>query len=486
MRLIDLLSEVPLLEVRGSTEVSCKGLSFDSREIESGMVFVAVKGTQVDGHQFIEKAVEKGAIAVITEKPIPAVLNPEMTWVRTGNTAKALGLMASNWHGRPSERLRLVGVTGTNGKTTTVTLLYQLFQGLGFKTGLISTVENRINTGQKVATHTTPDPLTLNALLAEMEEAGCEFAFMEVSSHAVVQERIAGLQFQGGVFTNLSHDHLDYHGSFRAYLEAKKKFFDELDTHAFALVNADDRNGQVMVQNTKASKQFYSLKQLATFRARILEDNLDGLKLEVDDQEVHFRLVGEFNAYNLICAYGVGMLLGQKREEVLRVLSSLTGAEGRFEVVRDPNAGRFGIVDYAHTPDALDKIMSTLFKARKNNSRIAVVVGCGGDRDSEKRPKMAAIAARADLTILTSDNPRTEDPVQILRDMEAGVPGDRKAHVLVNADRRQAIRTAVRWGRAGDIILVAGKGHEKYQEIQGKRLPFDDREELWKAFEEDK
>jgi len=486
MQLIDLLEKVPLQEVKGSLKISCTGLTFDSRQIKAGMVFVAVPGTQVDGHQFVSQALKKGAIAVVLQKEVPKQEGHSAVFVRTENTAKALGWMAANWYGHPSRKLELVGVTGTNGKTTTVTLLHQLFQGMGYRSGLLSTVENRIGEEQVPATHTTPDPISLNRLLDRMVEAGCAYAFMEVSSHAVVQERIAGLRFRGAVFTNLTHDHLDYHGSFRAYLEAKKKFFDELDEEAFALVNQDDRNGRVMVQNTPARILFYGLRTMADFKARLLENTIEGLLLEIDKRELHSRLVGEFNAYNLLCTYGVGRLLGLASEELLSQLSLITGAEGRFETIRDPLQGRFGVVDYAHTPDALEKVVDTLLKVKLKTDRLVVVVGCGGDRDKEKRPQMASIASRADLAILTSDNPRNEDPAAILADMEKGIPPEAKARVIVNADRKQAIRMAVHWTRKGDIILVAGKGHEKYQEIRGKRLPFDDREVLWNAFSETK
>ncbi len=485
MQLIDLLEKVPLLEVKGSLKISCTGLTFDSRRIEAGMVFVAVPGTQVDGHQFVSQALRKGAAAVVLQKEVPEQEEGHSAvFVRTENSARALGLMAANWYDHPSRKLKLVGVTGTNGKTTTVTLLHQLFQGMGYRCGLLSTVENRIGQEKVEATHTTPDPISLNRLLARMVDAGCEYAFMEVSSHAVAQERIAGLRFRGAVFTNLTHDHLDYHGSFRAYLEAKKKFFDELDEEAFALVNQDDRNGRVMVQNTAARIFSYGLRTMADFKARLLENSIEGLLLEMDKQQVHSRLVGEFNAYNLLCVYGVGRLLGFASEELLSQLSLIGGAEGRFEMIRDPARGRFGVVDYAHTPDALEKVVDTLLKVKMKTDRLVVVVGCGGDRDKEKRPQMASIATRADLAILTSDNPRNEDPDAILADMENGIPPEATARVMVNADRKQAIRMAVQWARRGDIILVAGKGHEKYQEIRGERIPFDDREVLWNAFSE--
>lgn len=455
---------------------------FDSRKVEAGDCFVAVKGRQSDGHAFIGSALEKGASAVVCEQLPPELPSEGATFVRLADSAEALGQMAANFYGHPSQKLKLVGVTGTNGKTTTVTLLYQLFMALGYKTGLLSTVENRI--GQRVypAAYTTPDAVALNELLAEMVDAGCAYAFMEVSSHAVDQGRIAGLHFSGGVFTNLTHDHLDYHGSFKAYLQAKKRFFDDLPKSSFALVNIDDKNGNVMIQNTAASKYRYSLRVLTDFKAKIIENSLSGLHLELDRQEFFGRLIGEFNAYNLLAVYATARLLEADSLEVLTQLSRLRSAEGRFDYIVDSKKSIIGIVDYAHTPDALLKVLTTIRQLRKGEEQIITVVGCGGDRDKDKRPVMARIACdNSTQFILTSDNPRTEVPDTIIDDMEEGLSEDCRTKSLRITDRRQAIRTACRLARQGDIILVAGKGHEKYQEINGQRHPFDDKEELAKG-----
>ncbi len=476
MNLRQLLKDIDIIEAEGSLDREIRTIEFDSRKVEKGSVFVAVKGTQVDGHQFIDKAIENGAIAVVLSQPPATEIWPGITRIRVANSAAALGWMAANYYGRPSEQLRLVGVTGTNGKTTTVTLLHELFLELGYKSGLLSTIENRIGAQVLPATHTTPDALAINSLLAEMVDAGCDYAFMEVSSHAADQRRIAGLKFTGAVFTNISHDHLDYHGTFRAYIEAKKIFFDLLPSTAFALVNVDDKRGMVMVQNTRARVYRYSLRRLADFRARIIENSPTGLHLEIDNREFFGRLIGEFNAYNLLAVYAVARLLGQDSLEVLTVLSHIGAAAGRFDYVKDEQRQRTGIVDYAHTPDALEKVLSTISGMRQGDSRIITVVGCGGDRDRAKRPKMAKVACDySDQVILTSDNPRTEEPEAIIREMEAGVPAYATRKVLSITDRRQAIRTACQLAQDGDIILVAGKGHETYQEINGVRYPFDDK-----------
>ncbi len=484
MKLHSLLRDVPTLQVRGDTAREIHQIQFDSRKVTDGALFVALRGTQVDGHEFIDKAEKNGAAVIVAER-LPEYLNPQVTYLQVASSGWALGQMASNFYGRPSEKLYLVGVTGTNGKTTTVNLLYDLFEDLGYKCGLVSTVGNKIAGEATPATHTTPDALAANELLAQMVEEQCDYVFMEVSSHAVHQQRIAGLRFTGAIFTNITHDHLDYHGSFRNYLLAKKAFFDQLPPSAFALTNADDRNGEVMVQNTGARIYRYGLRKMADFKASLLDNALEGLHLEIGQTEFFGRLIGEFNAYNLLAVYAAACLLEQDSMEVLTHLSRLKAAEGRFDTVMAPGGTVTGIVDYAHSPDALEKVLATLHKLRKGNTRILTVVGCGGDRDRSKRPEMARVAAAySDQLILTSDNPRTEDPAAIIREMVEGVPPDQKSKVLENPARREAIRTACRLANAGDVVLIAGKGHEKYQEIQGEKLPFDDKEELRKAFAE--
>jgi UDP-N-acetylmuramoyl-L-alanyl-D-glutamate--2,6-diaminopimelate ligase len=483
----ELTKDLTLNAVTGDlTDTTISHLAFDSRAVVPGSLFVAVRGTRVDGHDYIAAARNNGAVAIVAETPPPAATDG-VVWLQVPDSAAALGWLATAYYGYPSRDFSLVGITGTNGKTTVATLLFDLFTGLGYRCGLVSTVEVRVGEQLLPSTHTTPDPLALNAALAAMRDAGCDYVFMEVSSHAVVQQRIAGLTFAGGVFTNMSHDHLDYHGSFRAYIEAKKMFFDNLSNTAFALVNADDKRGAVMVQNTKAAPKRYSLRGPADFKAKILANSPEGLQLEIDGKEVHFRLLGAFNAYNLLAAYGTAVLLGQAADEVLTVLSALTGARGRLEYVRAPAGHLTGVVDYAHTPDALEKVLETLREIQQRaGGRILTVVGAGGDRDRAKRPKMAAIAARlSDQVVLTSDNPRGEAPATILDAMEAGLttPAAR-AKTLRIEDRRSAIRTAVRLARPGDLILVAGKGHENYQEIKGTKYPFDDRQELLTAFAE--
>lgn len=455
-------------------DVEVQGLTFDSRKVLPGYVFIAVTGTLSDGHDFIQKAIDSGATAIVCER-LPEAVNETITYVTVKSSAQALGFMAANFFENPSDQLKLVGVTGTNGKTTTVTLLYQLFSALGYNVGLISTVENRIIDEPVPATHTTPDPIQLNELLKKMITAGCTHAFMEVSSHAVHQERIAGLSFAGAMFTNITHDHLDYHQTFENYIKAKKKFFDELGTDAFALVNADDKRGMVMLQNTKAAKHTFGLKKMVDYKARIITNSLDGLELEVNGKNVWFKMIGDFNGYNLLGAYGAAQLLGEDGDEVLLHLSALTGAPGRFERVL-PGAKITAIVDYAHTPDALKNVLETIANFRTGNEQVITVVGCGGNRDKTKRPLMASIACKmSDKVVLTSDNPRDEDPLQIIREMQAGVlPTDVKK-TLVLADREEAIKTACMMARENDIVLVAGKGHEPYQEIKGVKHPFDDR-----------
>ncbi len=481
--IIQLLEGYTYKLVQGNTDQPLQNVRFDSRKIKDGDLFVAIPGTQFDGHMFIEKAIEKGATAVIAEQ-MPSALSEKVCFIQVADSAHCLGYLAHQFYGRPSENLRLVGVTGTNGKTTTVNLLYDLFRTLGYKCGMLSTIENKINDEVFTATHTTPDPLQINEMLREMVDQSCDFAFMEVSSHAVDQKRIAGLHFAGGIFTNMSHDHLDYHKTMKAYIEAKKSFFDVLPKGAFAMVNIDDKRGRVMIQNAKAQSYTYSIRQVADFRWKILENNITGLILSLDDMEIMTQLIGEFNAYNLLAAYGAAILLGQDKIQTLTAISQLKAAEGRFDYVVDEQGERTGIVDYAHTPDALEKVLTTIHTLRKAEARIITVVGCGGDRDREKRPVMAKMAATlSDQAILTSDNPRTEDPEAILRDMEAGLNEEQKGKVLTITNRREAIRTACRLAAKGDIILVAGKGHEKYQEINGVRYEFDDKAVLKSAFE---
>jgi UDP-N-acetylmuramoyl-L-alanyl-D-glutamate--2,6-diaminopimelate ligase len=462
-----------------SAEIS--ELVFDSRKAKPGSVFLALKGVNADGHEFIEKATKEGAQIVVCEHI--AVQVEGILYIVVKNSHYALGLMACNFYEHPSKELKLVGVTGTNGKTTVATLLYKLFRAMNQHVGLISTVENRIDERVLESTHTTPDAVSLNRLLADMRDAGCDYVFMEVSSHAADQDRIAGLDFDGAVFTNITHDHLDYHGTFQNYIYAKKKFFDQLPAHAFALVNSDDKRAMVMLQNTNAKKYSFSLKSMTDFKAKILENSMDGLLLEIDGKELHSRLVGDFNAYNLLAVYGTALLLGEEKEELLKYVSNLTAAEGRFDYVRNNSTEISGIVDYAHTPDALEKVLLTLQKLRENG-RVITVVGCGGDRDKTKRPLMAKIACNySEMALFTSDNPRTESAEVILAEMESGIPASAKSKVLIIPDRRQAIKAACRLAQRGDIVLVAGKGHEKYQEINGVKNPFDDKEELLQALE---
>lgn len=457
-------------------EMGIEAIVFDSRKVTPGCMFVAVSGTISDGHDYLNVAIEKGAKVIVCER-LPENTTTDIVFIKVENSAEALGIMASNFHGNPSAKLRLVAVTGTNGKTSTATLLHRLFLALGYQSGLLSTVENRIGNEVIPSTHTTPDALALNQLLARMVELGCGYAFIEASSHAIDQRRIAGLQFAGAIFTNITHDHLDYHKTFANYIDAKKRLFDDLPKDAFALVNIDDKRGEVMLQNTAAAKRTFALKRPADFKAKILDNALSGLQMIVNDTEFHARLVGDFNAYNLLGVYGAAILLGQDKTEVLTAMSNLTSAEGRFDYVIDTQRDITAIVDYAHTPDALEKVLDTIAKLRKGNEQVITIVGCGGDRDKTKRPEMAKIAARmSDTAILTSDNPRTENPEDILRDMEAGITPDLARKVLKITDRREAIKTAYRLAKNGDIILIAGKGHEKYQEINGVKHHFDDKE----------
>lgn len=479
--LSDILTGLPFTELQGASDVKISAIVFDSRKVVPGCLFVAVRGTQADGHDFIEKAIQDGAVAVICEE-LPGHTAAEADFLMVKDSAAALGLVSANFYDNPSKKLKLVGVTGTNGKTTIATLLYQLFRDLGYKCGLLSTVENQINGKIIPSTHTTPDQVELNRLLDEMVGQGCDYCFMEVSSHAVAQHRIEGLYFTGAIFSNLTHDHLDYHKTFDNYLKAKKTFFDGLPKSAFALTNADDKNGSVMLQNTKAHRKTYGLKNMADFKGKVLENQFSGLLLLIDNEEVWFKMVGSFNAYNLLAVYAAAVLLDQDHAKVLTSLSKLSGAEGRFDYSIAPNKV-IGIVDYAHTPDAVQNVLSTIHNIRKGNEQVITVIGCGGDRDKTKRPVMARVACEwSNKVILTSDNPRSEDPMQIIRDMEEGVPVKSKFNVASIVDRHEAIKTACEIARPGDIILLAGKGHEKYQDINGVKNHFDDKEELLKQF----
>jgi len=481
--LSDLLYKSGIEEVSGNTAMAVDKVVFDSRQVSEGSLFVAVRGTSVDGHRFINDVIDMGAIAIVCEE-LPSSLKPGITYVRVKDSSAALAHICTNFYEHPSQKLSLVGITGTNGKTTRTTLLHSLFRQLGYKTGLISTVRNMVNDLEIPSTHTTPDPRTLNSLLAKMVEAGCTHCFMEVSSHAVVQKRIIGLQFKGGVFTNITRDHLDYHKTFDEYIRAKKGFFDQLSDDSFALVNADDRNHKVMVQNSKAGvMKTFGLSSVSDFKAKIVESSISGLLLNIDGHDVLCRLTGNFNAYNLLGVYATAMLLGEERLEVLTALSALDAPEGRFQQLRS-SGGVTGIVDYAHTPDALQNVLQTIAELRTGNEQVITVVGCGGDRDTGKRPQMAAIAAEhSDRVILTSDNSRSEDPETIIAEMKSGVSAGYMRKVLSVTDRREAIRTACALAHKGDIILLAGKGHEKYQEIKGVRHPFDDLQVLEESFE---
>ena len=482
-KLSDILYKVSTTALAGNTNVDIDNVQIDSRKVGHGSLFVAVKGVAVDGHQYIDKAIEQGAIAVVCEL-MPSSFREGVTYVQTTNSAEAAGLIAHNFYDQPTAKLKLVGVTGTNGKTTIATLLYKLFTCLGYKCGLLSTVENQIAGKIIPATHTTPDAVSLNALLKQMVDESCEYAFMEVSSHAIDQKRIAGLDFVGGLFSNITHDHLDYHKTFDEYIKAKKAFFDALPSTAFAITNIDDKRGNVMLQNTAAKKHSYSLKTVADFKGKILENSLTGLIMTVNDQEVIFRLIGEFNAYNLLAVYGAAICLGENKEQVLQCLSNTTGAEGRFDYLISPRERVIGIVDYAHTPDALQNVLSTIKKLKHGNEQLITVVGCGGDRDRTKRPIMADVACEySDKAIFTSDNPRSEDPQQILNEMEAGLNTAAKRKYVSIVDRKQAIKTAVNMAGPEDIVLIAGKGHEKYQEIKGVKHHFDDKEVLKEMFQ---
>jgi UDP-N-acetylmuramoyl-L-alanyl-D-glutamate--2,6-diaminopimelate ligase len=475
MVLKDILYRTSIEAVKGPTDIDIAKIEFDSRLIGKGDAFVAIRGTQSDGHDFIEKAISLGAAAIVCET-LPELLIEGVTYVEAKSASAALAHMAANYYGNPSHNIKLVGITGTNGKTTIASLLYQLFKNAGYKTGLLSTVKIMVDETEYKATHTTPDSLTINKYLKEMEEIGCEYCFMEVSSHGIHQNRTAGLEFAGGVFTNLSHDHLDYHSSFAEYRDVKKRFFDELPKTAFGIVNVDDKNGLIMLQNTMAKKLTYALKTYADYKAQILENQLSGLLLKINEQEVWVKLIGTFNAYNLLAIYATAVNLGLESQEVLRLMSELESVSGRFQfIVSDTKIT--AIVDYAHTPDALENVLSTIESIRTRNEQLITVVGCGGDRDRTKRPVMAHIASSmSNMAIFTSDNPRTEIPEDIIEDMEKGVEPQNYKKTLAVVDRRQAIKIACQLAKPNDIILIAGKGHETYQEIKGVRYDFDDME----------
>jgi UDP-N-acetylmuramoyl-L-alanyl-D-glutamate--2,6-diaminopimelate ligase len=481
-KLSEILEGIDFYEALGDTETDIVNLEYDSRKVIPGSLFFAIRGTQSDGHDYMDKAILAGAVAVICEI-LPVNPDPGIVWIRVGDSSRALGLMASSFFGHPSRRISLTGITGTNGKTTTATLLYQLFRGLGYKAGLISTISYFIDDRMIPATHTTPDPVKLNSLLAEMVDGGCRYCFMEVSSHSVVQHRIAGLAFSGGVFTNISHDHLDYHGTFNEYIKAKKQFFDMLEADSFTLVNKDDRNSGIMTQNTKARVRSYALKSMADFNGRIIENRKDGMMLVIDGKELSTGFIGGFNAYNLLAVYACAMMLGAEANEALRIISSLTPVEGRFETIRS-RGGITAIVDYAHTPDALENVAVTAAKMLQSGQKLITVTGAGGDRDRGKRPVMARIAAeKSHRVIITSDNPRSEDPERIISDMLEGVEKKLRSRVLSITSRKEAIKTACMLARPGDIVLVAGKGHETYQEVKGVKHHFDDREVIRAVFD---
>ncbi len=477
----DILYKSGIIDVAGPTDISIKDVCFDSRKVSSGSLFIAIKGTKSDGHEFLDAVIANGAIAIVCEN-FPKHQKENITYIKVKDSAIALAYIACNWYNNPSEKFKLIGVTGTNGKTTTVTLLHQLFRSLGYNVGLVSTVKNQINDQVIPSTHTTPDPLELNGLFAAMLDEGVTYCFMEVSSHALVQHRVTGLQYAGGVFTNITHDHLDYHKTFDEYIKAKKSFFDSLSSEAFALVNVDDKNGKVVLQNTKAKKKTYSMQKMSDFRCKLIENTISGLLLNIDGQEVLCKLIGSFNAYNLLATYATAILLGEEKLKVLTALSALNPVEGRFDYIISENKV-IGVVDYAHTPDALKNVLSTINNILEGSGKVITVIGCGGDRDSAKRPVMAQIACEMSTkVILTSDNPRSEDPGKIISQMEAGITADQKKKALSITDRKEAIKTACSLAGPGDLILLAGKGHEKYQEIKGIKTPFDDKKVLEEMF----
>ncbi|MBF1529347.1 MAG: UDP-N-acetylmuramoyl-L-alanyl-D-glutamate--2,6-diaminopimelate ligase [Prevotella salivae] len=481
MKLNEVLKNITPIKIVGNDNVEITGVNIDSRRIKAGHLFVAIRGTQVDGHQFIDKAIELGADAVLCEE-LPEKLSGHVTYVQVESTEDAVGKVATLFYGNPSHKLKLVGVTGTNGKTTIATLLYNMFRKFGYKVGLLSTVCNYIDDVEVPADHTTPDPIELNELLAKMVEAGCEYAFMECSSHAIHQKRIGGLKFAGGLFTNLTRDHLDYHKTFENYRNAKKAFFDGLPKDAFAITNADDKNGMIMVQNTKATVKTYSIRTMADFRARILECHFEGMYLEIDGREVGVQFIGKFNVSNLLAVYGAAIMLGKKPEDILLVLSTLHSVSGRLEPIHSPE-GFTAIVDYAHTPDALANVLNAIHEVLDGKGHVITVCGAGGNRDKGKRPLMAQEAVRqSDKVIITSDNPRFEDPQEIINEMLAGLNEQQMRKVISIVDRKEAIRTACMMAQKGDVVLVAGKGHENYQEIKGVKHHFDDKEVLHEIF----
>lgn len=477
-----ILYNVKIMSRKGNTNIEIKDLQIDSRLVTIGCCFIAVKGTLSDGHDFILNAIERGAVAIICET-FPAELRKDIQYIQVVETASSVGIIAANFYDNPSSKVKLVGVTGTNGKTTIVTVLFRLFTSLGYKCGLISTVQNQIAHDIIPSTHTTPDAVSLNKMLDKMHRSDCKYVFMEVSSHALHQNRIAGLHFTGAIFSNISHDHLDYHKTFDEYIRVKKSFFDNLHKTAFAITNIDDKRGKVMVQNTNAVKYYYSLRTLADFKGKILENTLSGLLMTINNVEVHFKLIGTFNAYNLLAIYGTAILLGQDKMLILEHLSKLQSAEGRFDYMNSPNHQLIAIVDYAHTPDALLNVLTTLKSLKQGHQQVITVVGCGGERDKSKRPLMAEVCCEhSDKIIFTADNPRSEDPLQIIKDMERGVKVTCRKKCLSISDRREAIKTAVSISNKNDIVLVAGKGHEKYQEINGVKNVFDDKEVLKEVF----
>lgn len=481
VKLADILQGLNIQEVKGDTRIAISDITFDSRKAAPGVLFVAVRGTKSDGHDYISQALSAGSSAVVCEQ-IPENMPDGACIVRVKDSANALGYLASAFYENPSRRFKLVGITGTNGKTTTVTLLHRLFMELGHLSGCFTTIRNYIGNSTVEATHTTPDPVQLNRIMKEMADAGCEYVFMEVSSHALAQKRVAGLTFAGGIFSNITHDHLDYHKTFDEYLKAKKLFFDNLPAGSFACINADDRNGSVMVQNTRASVHFYGIRSMAEFKARIIESHMNGTLMNIDDHELWTRFIGEFNAYNLLAVYASAILLGQDKEETLRVLSSLDTVEGRFQYLRSEQ-GVTAVIDYAHTPDAILNVLKTISQIRKGSEQVISVIGAGGNRDKTKRPEMAKVAASmSDKLILTSDNPRDEEPADIINDMKSGLNEQMLRNTIIQADRREAIRTACMLAKKGDIILIAGKGHETYQEIRGVKHHFSDREVVSELF----